>query len=280
MTRPSTPERVRALFESDAAVWRDIYAQPGAQAEVYRERLRGARAWIDELALAPGSRALDLGCGAGFLSVAMARQGLSVDAVDSSQAMVDLTWQAVDAAGRPGIAVARGDASALHFPAAHFDLVVAIAVLPWVPRAEPVIDEIARVLKPGGYAIVTVDNRARLTALIDPKYNPALAPLREWLKGLLDRLGLRPLSRYPASTFHRRRVIDRTLDRAGLIKIRSRTIGFGPFSVLGHVIVPEPLGTSLHHRLQRLGDRGVPLLRATGGHYLVMARKRAARRTQ
>ena len=264
---------MNALFEHHAAIWRDVYEQPGAQAEVYRDRLEGAREWIDSLACPPGSRALDLGCGAGFLAVAMARRGFSVDAIDSSQAMVELTRRTVATAGRSDIAVARGDAGALGFPDASFDLVVAIAVLPWVPHAEPVIDEIARVLKPGGYAVVTVDNRARLNALLDPKYNPALGPLRERVKALLVRMGVRRPSPYPSSTFHRRREIDRTLARAGLIKIRSRTIGFGPFSVLGHVIVPEPLGTSLHHRLQRLADRGVPVLRATGGHYLVLAQK-------
>ena len=265
--------RVEAIFESDAAFWRDVYGTAGAQAEVYRDRLAGAREWIDSLPSSPGSRALDLGCGAGFLAMAMARRGYCVEAIDSSQAMVELTRQTLAAAETPRVRVARGDAGALDFADASFDLVVAIALLPWVPRAEPVIAEIARVLKPGGYAIVTADNRARLTAILDPSYHPALAPLREALKALLARIGLRRHGSYPAPTFHRRRFIDATFARAGLIKIRGRTIGFGPFSILGRVVVPEPLGTSLHHRLQRLADRGAPLLRATGGHYLVLAQK-------
>jgi ubiquinone/menaquinone biosynthesis C-methylase UbiE len=265
--------RVEAIFESGAAFWRDVYGQPGAQAEVYRDRLAAAREWIDGLACEPGSRALDLGCGAGFLAVAMARRGFRVAAMDSSEAMVELTRRTVAAAQTPDIAVAHGDARDLDFPDASFDLVVAIALLPWVHRIEPVIDEIARVLKPGGYTILTADNRARLNAILDPRYHPALAPLREKLKAFLVRVGLRRCSSYPPSTFHRRRFVDATLARAGLVKIRGRTIGFGPFSVLGHVVVPEPHGTNLHHRLQRLADRGVPVLRGTGAHYLVQAQK-------
>jgi len=95
----------------------------------------------------------------------------------------------------------------------------------------------------------------------------------EELKAALVRVGMRRPSPYPDATFHRPRFIDQTLATAGLIKVRSRTIGFGPFSVCGYAVIPEPLGVNLQQRLQGWADRGVPGLRATGGHYLVLAEK-------
>jgi SAM-dependent methyltransferase len=267
--------RVTAMFESSATYWRDVYEDAGTQAEIYRGRQAGALDWIDTLAVAPGSRALEVGCGAGFLAVAMAMRGYQVEAIDTSQAMVEAARRTAAAAGVDGeLQVDRGDAGALAFADASFDLVVAIAVLPWLERAQPAIAEMARVTKPGGHVILTADNRARLNTMLDPRYNPRLAPLREGLKAFLNRLGLRRRPPSPIPTFHRRRFIDQALAEASLLKVRGRTIGFGPFSVLGHAVVPEPYGTKLHQRLQRWADRGVPGLRATGGHYLVLARKK------
>jgi|ERR1700694_435738 len=272
-------QKVDAFFESVAPYWRDVYETPGTQSEIYRDRHAGALAWIDALVGAGDGRALEAGCGAGFMAVEMVRRGYRVEAIDTSQAMVELARRTAASAGVSAeLRVDTGDACALAFPDASFDLVVAIAVLPWLRRAEPAIAEMARVTKPGGHLILTADNRARLNTLLDPRYNLTLAPLRDRLTAALVRLRLYRRLPDPKPTFHRRRFIDQQLAAAGLVKVKSRTIGFGPFSILGRVVVPEPLGTNLHRRLQRLADRGTPGLRSTGGHYLVLARKTPAAR--
>ena len=66
---------------------------------------------------------------------------------------------------------------------------------------------------------------------------------------------------------------DRALSRAGLLKVCGRTLGFGPFSFLGCPLLPAAVGVCLHHRLQRLADRGVPLIRSTGAQYIVVTQK-------
>jgi 2-polyprenyl-3-methyl-5-hydroxy-6-metoxy-1,4-benzoquinol methylase len=274
LQQAGTAQPVDAYFASGATYWRDVYALAGTQAEIFRDRLAGALEWIEAVAAPRGSRALEVGCGAGFLATAMARRGYRVEAIDTSQAMVDVARQTAALAGVDGaLHIDTGDANALDFPDASFDLVLAIALLPWLRRAEPAIAEMARVVKPGGHVILTADNQARLNTMLDPRYNLALAPLRERLKAVLVRLRLHHRSPFPSPTFHRRRFIDETLAAAGLVKVRSRTIGFGPFSLLGRMVVPEPVGTWLHHRLQGMADRGFPGLRASGGHYLVLSRK-------
>ena len=271
-------EKVNAYFRFQSAFWKDIYAGGDVYAEIHRNRQAVALDWIDSLALAPGSQVLEVGCGAGFMAVALARRGLRVHAVDSTEAMVELARQhAAESATAGLLSVNVGDVYALAFDEGSFDLVFALGVIPWLERPELAIQEMARVTKPGGHVILTADNRVRLNNLLDPWLNPVLSPLKRRVKGALYRTGLRHQSlKDMGATSHDRRFVDRTLAHADLVKIRSKTLGFGPFSLFRHTVLPEPLGTSFHHRLQRLADRNVPGLRSTGAHYLVLARRSAS----
>jgi hypothetical protein len=58
---------------------------------------------------------------------------------------------------------------------------------------------------------------------------------------------------------------------AGLQIVKRRTLGFGPFTLMGLLALPDQLGVRLNARLQAFADRGVPGLRSTGGQYLVLA---------
>jgi len=140
------------------------------------------------------------------------------------------------------------------------------------------MQEMARVTKPDGHVILTANNRAGLTNLLDPLWNASLSPLKRSMKDMLKRAGLLHRSTdEPGATFHDRRFIDKAVERAELVKIGGRTVGFGPFSLFRHTVLPEPFGTTLHLRLQRLADRGMPVLRSTGMSYLVLAKKPASR---
>src|SRR5437588_724761 len=73
------------------------------------------------------------------------------------------------------------------------------------------------------------------------------------------------------SHLHSPRRIDRFVREAGLQATATRTIGFGPLSLLGHRLLRDHLAIRLNKRLQTLADAGVPGLRRTGWHYLVLA---------
>jgi ubiquinone/menaquinone biosynthesis C-methylase UbiE len=268
-------EQVNAYFQSQSSYWKDIYSSSGVQGEIYRDRQAAVLAWIDSLALAPGSKVLEIGCGAGFITVALAERGFYVHAIDSTEAMVELAHQHAAESGKAALtSIDVGDVYALAFEDGFFDLVIAIGVLPWLERVEQAILEMTRVIRPGGYVILTTDNRARLIYLFDPWLNPALKPLRKGVKAALKRLGLSiGFSNEINSTLHDRRFIDDTLRRAELVKTRDTTLGFGPFSFLRRSVLRGSLGTALHHRLQHLADRNVPVFRSTGTQYLVLARK-------
>jgi SAM-dependent methyltransferase len=118
---------------------------------------------FDRLGVRPGDRVLDVGCGAGRHAFELYRRGAEVVALDRDGPAlreVGEMFAAMRAEGQvPESSRARavhGDALALPFPDGHFDHVVAAEVLEHLPQDERAIAEIARVLRPGGCAAVTV----------------------------------------------------------------------------------------------------------------------------
>lgn len=267
-------ENVNAYFQSRLSKWKNIYASDCPRGEIYRARQATVLDWIDDLALEPGSRMLEVGCGAGFLSIALAQRGFRLNAIDSVEAMVELANQhAVDAHITNLLSLDLGDVNSLAIEDNAFDLVVALGVIPWLERPELAMQEIARVTRPGGYVILTTDNWAGLISFLDPVHNPLLKPLKQGLNKVLRSVGLH--YRVPIVTSQSCRDMDKTLASFKLDKVRGKTLGFGPFTLFNRTVVPKAIGKWLHIRLQRLADRNIPGFRSTGKHYIILTRKSA-----
>lgn len=268
-------KRVGSYFDSISSYWQDIYSAGNLEGEIYRHRQAVALAWIDELALPTGARVLDVGCGAGLMMVELARRGYAVDGIDMSDAMVERALRNAVASGvGDRVNVFRGDVHSLPLENKAFDLVLAIGVVPWLESPATGVREMARVVTPGGYVLLTSDNRARLTHLLDPRLNSALGPLRRSIRHLLEVIGLRGLPSLVPHEFHSASYVDRLIFESRLQKAKAATVGFGPFSFLGRRLLPDSVEMSLNRRLQELADRGVVGIRSTGSQYLVLTRKR------
>lgn len=265
-------EIVNAYFRSHSMEWQEIYARKDVQAETIRDRHVAVLDWIDTLALEPGSKVLEIGCGAGFMAIALAQRGFRVYAIDSVESMVEQAGlNARESGVRDRLSLDIGDVYTLAFEDELFDLVLAIGVIPWLERADLAIQQMARVTKHGGYIIITYANRVGLVSLLDPWTNPALVPLKRRLKEMLARIRRRRKS--PTMIFHSKRFIDSNLTDAGLVKIKSVTRGFS--CSFRHKVLPEPFGTALHLRLQRLADHNLPGFRSIGMASFVLVRKPA-----
>ena len=113
------------------------------------------------------SSALDLGCGAGHASYALARGGVRrVVAYDLSAQMLEVAAAEAKARGHGEIETCAGPAERLPFPDSSFDLVVTrYSAHHWMD-ALGAVHEAARVVKPGGTLIV-IDVLAAENALMD-----------------------------------------------------------------------------------------------------------------
>ena len=98
-------------------------------------------------------RVLDVGCGDGTLAVVIARQGATVTGIDADPDMLDAARAHAEAVGAE-LSLRQGKAEALPFPDASFDVVIAVTVLCFVPEAGRAVQEMARVLRPGGRLVL------------------------------------------------------------------------------------------------------------------------------
>lgn len=113
----------------------------------------------------------DVACGTGIVTTRLCRPKRSVFGVDRSPGMLSM------ASGRLPHGVLIGDATRLPIGSARVDVVVLIWLLHLLPDAAPVLAESARILRPGGVLITTVDkDEAALN--VESDVAAATAPLR------------------------------------------------------------------------------------------------------
>ena len=268
--------RVDAHFAVAAPYWHKVYDEQSVDGDRYRvRRARALRLAAAALGSVNGTPVLEIGCGAGGATVALARQGHVVHAVDTAPEMLALTRRAARAAAvEENVVLVSADARVLPFADDAFGIAIVLGVVPWLPAATPMLRELRRVLRPAGHLIITADNRWRLNHLLDPRLAPPLAPLRAGARVAVDgvRTRLGRSARIPWRT-HSIPEFDSELRASGLEPVSGSTLGFGPFSFAGIGLFSERTGVRIQRALQRRADAGWPVLRSLGSQYVALARK-------
>lgn len=138
-----------------------------------------------------GQRVLDVGCGTGTISLALAQRGCTVVGVDASEPYLD---GARRSRAHAAITYEHGDARDLAHATGSFDASVSMLAIDVIPEPERVVWEMRRVTRPGGVvACGTFDNWGGFSAehmLMDTG-----AALDEGLRDVRDFLRSRPLVR-------------------------------------------------------------------------------------
>jgi 2-polyprenyl-6-hydroxyphenyl methylase / 3-demethylubiquinone-9 3-methyltransferase len=155
------------LYDAKEDIWWDESKPLNAlRTAINPGRVGYLRNVIARLSLRPAdSTALDVGCGGGIMAEEVAAMGFRVTGVDPSAESI-ATARAH--AARSGLAIeyTRAPGERLPFADATFDLVYCCDVLEHVEHLQPVIDEAARVLKPGGVYLYDTINRTLPSKLV------------------------------------------------------------------------------------------------------------------
>ena len=101
--------------------------------------------------LAQARRVLDVGCGSGAVTADLAA------ATPGRVIGVDLDGRLVGSAAAAGHEVARADGACLPFADGAFDVAACNLVLLWAPRPQAVVRELARVVRPGGTVLLSME---------------------------------------------------------------------------------------------------------------------------
>lgn len=181
------------------------YAKPykgigmeGAIASWYARNTRRDLAEFRSLAsrlsteISPGSRILEVAPGPGYLSIELAKRGqYEVTGLDISKSFVEIARE--NAAGESVcVDFRRGNASAMPFEDNAFDFVVCRAAFKNFTQPLDAINEMFRVLKPGGRAMI-IDLRRDASRKVIGSYVDQLG--LGWLDSVFTKLALQWLTR-------------------------------------------------------------------------------------
>jgi ubiquinone/menaquinone biosynthesis C-methylase UbiE len=167
---------------------RDYFDAIGAGWDRMREGFFPDRVRDRALALAavePGRRAADLGAGTGFLTEGLLARGIQVIAVDQSPVMLEALGRKFP--GSPLLDCRAGEAERLPIDDASIDYCLANMYLHHVERPAVAIAEMARILVPGGIAVVTDLDTHDFTFLRDEHHDRWMGfdrgEVRAWFAG-------------------------------------------------------------------------------------------------
>ena len=164
-----------AKFAALAQSWWDPKGPSKPLHDLNPLRLR----YIERAVSLPGKQALDVGCGGGILSEAMARAGAQVLGIDLSPSVLDVAeLHALEGKVAVEYRAVAAEELAQERPAA-FDLVTCMEMLEHVPDPAASVAALAALAKPGGTVIVSTLNRNPLAfavAIVGAEYLARVLP--------------------------------------------------------------------------------------------------------
>jgi ubiquinone/menaquinone biosynthesis C-methylase UbiE len=205
------------------------------------------------------------------MTVALARRGFTVDAVDHAPAMIELTQRHARLTGMDSrIHAAIEDAHELTFEDQSFDLIVALGVVGWLHDFKKALAEITRVLRSSGFVVLS---SFRTHPILNPLSIPGFESVLERIKLQLEKSNLHNSSNAARPRSHSNREFNQQLREMKLGIISETNAGFGPFTVLNHEIFSDEVQIRIQKKLQQYADSGWPIIRSAGVHHIVLARK-------
>lgn len=184
-------ELVQEEFDRQAERW--------FRRELSAEELRILNQIVQLAQICPTDRVLDVACGTGMVSFALASQAREVVGIDISPGMLAKARALRHRRGIHNVHFVLGQAEPLPFHDEQFDVVVCRLAIHHFPQPEREIREMARVLKPGGRLVISdtvsaEDERdARLHNALERLRDPSHARMlsQTELMRLIERVGLR-----------------------------------------------------------------------------------------
>ncbi len=166
----------KAKFDAFASGWWDPNGKFKTLHNINPVRLQ----YIEQHIALSGKKILDIGCGGGILTEAMARQGAFVTGLDISEASLAIARQHCKQS-KLDIQYINDTVEQYAVTHAHsFDVITCMEMLEHVPSPQSIVNACAELIKPGGQAFFSTINRtlpAYLLAVVGAEYLLNLLPV-------------------------------------------------------------------------------------------------------
>ncbi len=206
---PQTARNNLEIYDDVAAHW---WSDDIRWVRTLKNMVPGRLSWFDKQFEWRGKHVLDLGCAGGFMAEALDDRGARVTGIDPAAEAIAAARAHAEAGGR-AIRYDVGVGEALPYADASLDAVVCVDVLEHVQSLPKVIEETARVLRPGGTFLFDTINRNPIARL-------ATITMAE------DVLKLLPKGTHDPDMFIKPAELRAELDAAGFTT--GKMVGLGP----------------------------------------------------
>ena len=162
-------------FDKVSQIWWDLKGEMGTLHTINPLRTK----FIMEKLTVPNPRILDVGCGGGILSEALARNGAQVTGSDLSLASLEVARHHAQQEGLKIEYLYESAEDIAQKNAGSFDAITCMEMLEHVPEPDKIVAACAQALKPGGHAFFSTINRTPkgfLFAIIGGEYILRLLP--------------------------------------------------------------------------------------------------------
>ncbi|MBW2247136.1 MAG: bifunctional 2-polyprenyl-6-hydroxyphenol methylase/3-demethylubiquinol 3-O-methyltransferase UbiG [Deltaproteobacteria bacterium] len=149
-------------FEALSSRWWDRDGEFGALHDINETRLR----YINDRAGLAGKQVLDIGCGGGILSEAMAKIGAQVTGIDAGKGPIEIARSHMV---EKGLKIDYRQVTAEAFAVSHsqcYDIVTCMELLEHVPKPWSIIKACKELVRPGGHVFFATLNRNPLSYLL------------------------------------------------------------------------------------------------------------------
>ncbi|WP_256381559.1 class I SAM-dependent methyltransferase [Thermococcus sp. EP1] len=217
-------ERMAEYFDKIAHRYDDWYKTKVGQ---YVDRTE--KKLVFSMIKSKNGKALDLGCGTGNYTLELYMRGFDVVGVDLSEEMLKIARKKL-----PHVKFIRASAYSLPFEENTFDLVLSITMFEFIHKPELALNEIYRVLRPGGEVVIGTMNGKSLWFIF------------KRIKSLFEETAYRYARFYTPSE------LERLMKGAGFEDVESKGIIFFP-SFFPFVKLAEKLDEKFSDKLKNLG---------------------------
>jgi ubiquinone/menaquinone biosynthesis C-methylase UbiE len=227
------------FFDEHSKLWAGRYSDPGTRS-LLADRHRTVLEMIEEWKPPVVWRFLDIGCGAGLLISDLSRIGLRGVGIDGAASMIEFCKAESRQLGNAGAwQYEQADVEQIPFPDQSFDVAICCGVVEYLPDDGPLLQEVHRILRPGGRFLLSVTNRYSYSMSLYPLFQqlkriPGVIQVASAIRGL--RTGRKEMMNLPCSPRrHSPAEIRSALATNGFRFEKDRFCGFslfpGPFNV-------------------------------------------------